>query len=99
MLYGVSFFWCIICTLNAFDLFRSFLLSFDQSTFFSWFLCFFAKRMMKYRIEITETLSRTIETEADSEETAVEKVRQMYRKCDIILDASDYVQTEISVKR
>ena len=55
--------------------------------------------MMKYRIEITETLSRTIETEADSEETAVEKVRQMYRKCDIILDASDYVQTEISVKR
>lgn len=55
--------------------------------------------MMKYRIEIIEILSRTIEMEADSEDAAVEKVRQMYRSCDIILDASDYVETEISVKR
>jgi hypothetical protein len=55
--------------------------------------------MTKYRIEITETLSRTIETEADSEEVAVERVRRMYRKGDVILDASDYIKTEISVKR
>ena len=55
--------------------------------------------MMKYRIEIIETLSRTIEIEADSEESAVEKVRQKYQNCDIILDASDYLETEISVKK
>ena len=47
--------------------------------------------MKKYRIEITETLSRTIEAEAESEEVAVEKVRLLYRNGDIILDASDYI--------
>jgi len=26
-------------------------------------------------------------------------VRQMYRNCELVLDASDYVETEISVKR
>ena len=55
--------------------------------------------MTKYRVEIVETLSCTIETEAESEYAAVEKVRRMYQKCEIILDASDYVETEISVKR
>lgn len=54
--------------------------------------------MTKFRVEITETLSRTIEIEAENEEEAVEMVRQMYRKCDIVLDASDYVETEIGVK-
>ena len=55
--------------------------------------------MTKYRIEVKEVLSRTVETEAESEEAAVEMVRQMYRNCDIVLDASDYVETEIGVKR
>ena len=32
-------------------------------------------------------------------ETAVETVRQMYRNCVLVLDASDYVETEISVKK
>ena len=55
--------------------------------------------MTKYRVEITEILSRMIETEAETEDAAVEKVRQMYRNCVIILDDSDYIETEISVKR
>lgn len=55
--------------------------------------------MTKYRVEIMEMLSRIVETEADSEDAAVEKVRQMYQNCDIILDASDYVGTEISAKK
>jgi len=55
--------------------------------------------MKKYRIEVMEILSRTIETEAENEEDAVEKVRKMYRNCEVILDASDYVDTEFSVKR
>ena len=67
--------------------------------FFSLFLCYFAYCMKKYRIEITETLSRTVDVEAENEEVALEKVRQMYRNSAIILDASDYLETEISVKR
>jgi hypothetical protein len=55
--------------------------------------------MKKYRIEITETLSRIVETEAENEEEAVETVRQMYRKCNLVLNASDYIETKISVKR
>ena len=54
--------------------------------------------MKKYSIEVLEILSRTIEVEASDEEDAIEKVRQMYRKCEIVLDDSDYKVTEISVK-
>ena len=55
--------------------------------------------MKKYRIEVTEVLSRIIEMDAENEDDAVEMVRQMYRNCELVLDASDYVETEISVKR
>jgi len=55
--------------------------------------------MTKFRIEVKEVLSRIIETDAENEDDAVEMVRQMYRNCDIVLDASDYVETEIGVKR
>jgi hypothetical protein len=55
--------------------------------------------MTKYRIEVREVLSRTVETEAKNETEAVETVRRMYRNCMIVLDASDYKETEIGVKR
>ena len=54
--------------------------------------------MTKYRIEVTEILSRIVETEADDENDAIEKVRQMYRDCNIILDSSDYIETNICIK-
>ena len=76
-----------------------FLLIIDQIPFFLLFFCYFAYCMKKYRIVVTEILSRIVETEAESEQDAVETVRQMYRNGDIILDASDYIETEISVKR
>ena len=66
---------------------------------FSTFLCYFAWCMTKYRVEVREILSRTVEAEADSEGDAIVMVRQKYRNCDIVLDSSDYVETEISVKR
>ena len=59
----------------------------------------FAQRMTKYRIEVTEVLSRIVETDAENEDDAVEMVRQMYRSCELVLDASDYVEAEISVKK
>ena len=55
--------------------------------------------MTKYRIEVTEVLSRIVEIEAENEDDAIEMMRQMYRNCDLVLDDSDYVETEISVKK
>lgn len=53
--------------------------------------------MTKFNVEIIETLSRVVETEARSADEAVEIVGQRYRDCDIVLDASDYNETIISV--
>ena len=55
--------------------------------------------MTKYRIEVTELLSRIVEVEAESKDDAIEMMWRMYCNCDIVLGASDYVETEISVKR
>ena len=54
--------------------------------------------MKKYSIEVLEVLSRIVKVEAADEMEAIERVSQMYRKCDIVLDDSDYKVTEISVK-
>ena len=54
--------------------------------------------MKKYSIEVLEVLSRIVEVEASDEKEAIEHVRQMYRKCEIVLDDSDYKMTEISAK-
>ena len=54
--------------------------------------------MKKYSIEVLEGLSRIVEVEASDEEDAIKQVRQKYRKCEIVLDDSDYKVTEISVK-
>ncbi|MBR6962658.1 MAG: DpnD/PcfM family protein [Prevotella sp.] len=55
--------------------------------------------MTKYRIEVREVLCRIVEAEADSEKEAVEQVKEKYRCSNIVLDASDYIETEIGVKR
>lgn len=52
---------------------------------------------MKIKIEITETLQKTIEIEADNVSDAISKVKNLYRKEDILLDSNDYVSTEIKV--
>ena len=54
--------------------------------------------MKKYSIEVLEILSRIVEVEASDEEDAIKQVRQKYRKCEIVLDDSDYKETEFSVK-
>ena len=54
--------------------------------------------MKKYSIEVLEVLSRVVKVEAADEMEAIERVSQMYRKCDIVLDDSDYKETEFSVK-
>ena len=51
--------------------------------------------MTPYKIEIQELLSRIIEIEAPSAEEAIDKVKEMYRTEEIVLDSDDYVSTEI----
>lgn len=51
--------------------------------------------MKSFTIEVKETLSRVVEVNAENEEEAIEKVRNLYRTEEIILDSEDYVDTEI----
>ena len=51
--------------------------------------------MNTYKIEIQELLSKVIEIEASSAEEAIDKAREMYRAEEIVLDADDWVGTEI----
>lgn len=53
--------------------------------------------MKTFTIEIQEFLSRIVDVEANSEEEAISIVRTLYRNEEIVLDASDYVTTEIEV--
>lgn len=52
---------------------------------------------MNYKVEIRETLSRIIDIEADNEEGAIKKAREQYKNQKIILDSSDYIDTEINI--
>ena len=51
--------------------------------------------MMRFAIQITETLQRVIEVEASSAEDAEMIVRRRYYSGEPILDASDHVATEL----
>ena len=51
--------------------------------------------MTIHKTEIQETLSRIVEIEASSAEEAIDKAREMYRAEEIVLDADDWVGTEI----
>ena len=51
--------------------------------------------MKKYIVEITETLQKQIELEAETSTNAIAIVKQMYRNGNIVLSAEDYVDTEI----
>ncbi|HED06245.1 MAG TPA: protein dpnD [Ignavibacteria bacterium] len=51
--------------------------------------------MKTFEIEIQEILSRIVEIDARSEDEALQKVKEMYQKEEIVLDSSDYLDTEI----
>lgn len=52
--------------------------------------------MKTFEIEITETLQRVVEVEANSENEAYNLVIQQYKNEEIILDNSDLVSKEIN---
>ena len=53
--------------------------------------------MSKYKVEITETLSRIIEVEAENEDGAVSKINDFYKQEKIVLDSNDYLDTKIEI--
>jgi len=53
--------------------------------------------MAKFTVRIVETLSRDVEVEAASEAEAIEEVQKKYDDAEIVLDASDYDETDFKV--
>ncbi|MBU0473312.1 MAG: DpnD/PcfM family protein [Bacteroidetes bacterium] len=51
--------------------------------------------MKTFKYEIQETLSRIIEVEAQTEDEAYLIIKEMYSNEEIVLDSSDYIDTEI----
>lgn len=52
---------------------------------------------MKIKIEITETLQRIVEVEANDLEEALSIVMNKYKNEEIILDDKDYKETEFEI--
>ncbi len=50
--------------------------------------------MDKYKVEITETLQKTVEVEEDNKEEALHKVMKMYKNEEVILDYNDFVDLD-----
>lgn len=51
--------------------------------------------MALFKLELVETLSRTVTIEAESEEEAYEKLEDDYRHQRIVLGPEDYVEHQI----
>ena len=54
---------------------------------------------MEWRVEITETLQRTVCIAADSREEAMKRATEMYRHGDVVLSCSDFVGTAFDVRK
>ena len=50
--------------------------------------------MKKFKIEITETLQKTIEVESNNKEEAVHKVMKMYKNEEVILNYNDFIDVD-----
>ena len=53
--------------------------------------------MKKYIVEITETLQKQVEVEANSKEEALRLVKNKYRNEEIILDSENYIETDFDI--
>ncbi len=53
--------------------------------------------MKKYKIEVTETLQRVVDIEANDYDEALTKIREQYRQEKIVLDWEDFVDVKIDI--
>jgi hypothetical protein len=54
--------------------------------------------IIKYEVEILETLSRTIDVEAATPDEALYIVKERYRKEDIVLESNDFFDVDFIIK-
>lgn len=52
---------------------------------------------MKYSVTIEETLSRTVNIEAENQQDAIEKVKKQYKNEDIVLNGDDFSEVVFGV--
>ncbi|MGP5010447.1 DpnD/PcfM family protein [Psychrobacter glacincola] len=55
------------------------------------------KLKIVFQIEIVETLSNIVEVNAENEQEALSKVRDMYRNEEVILYADDFIDTKFNI--
>lgn len=55
--------------------------------------------MAKYKVEVTETLQKIVEVEADDKEQAESIARQKYRKEEIVLDDGNLTYVDFNAER
>ena len=53
--------------------------------------------MKEFKVEITETLQKTITIIASSEVAALEDAHSLYRDEEIVLDDSNYIDTKFKI--
>ena len=53
--------------------------------------------MKSYNVEITETLRRTVNIEAHDYDEALCKVREAWRRSEIVLDADDFMEAGFEI--
>lgn len=55
--------------------------------------------MRKFKVSITETLTREVVVEAENPADAINKVDEMYRNEDIVLDYNDFEDYEVNYEK
>ena len=53
--------------------------------------------MKSYKVEITETLRRTVTVEARDYDEAIDKVREAWRRSEYVLDADDFLEAGFEI--
>ena len=53
--------------------------------------------MKVFKVEITETLQKTVEVKALDEADAIIKVKEMYRREKIVLNETSYIDTDFAI--
>lgn len=53
--------------------------------------------MKKYYVSVTETLNKVVSVDAESENEAVQKVKDAYNNSDIVLDSENFAGEQIEL--
>ena len=53
--------------------------------------------MKSYKVEITETLRRTVTVEARDYDEAINKIREAWSRSEYVLDADDFIEAGFEI--